>query len=97
MEYFTAMSEICNAYGGTLDQFIGDAMLIFFGDPQTKGARGDAEAAVGMALAMQEGLKASVQTGTTVVSARISMCGWGSVQAIAMSVISVQAAGCTTQ
>ena len=57
MEYFTAMSEICNAFGGTLDQFIGDAMLIFFGDPQTKGARGDAEAAVGMALAMQDRLE----------------------------------------
>lgn len=57
MDYFTAMSEICNAFGGTLDQFIGDAMLIFFGDPQTKGARGDAEAAVGMALAMQERLE----------------------------------------
>ena len=57
MEYFTAMSEICNDFGGTLDQFIGDAMLIFFGDPQTKGARGDAEAAVGMALAMQDRLE----------------------------------------
>ena len=31
MDYFTSMSEICTKYGGTLDQFIGDAMVIFFG------------------------------------------------------------------
>jgi len=57
MDYFTAMSEICTKYGGTLDQFIGDAMVIFFGDPKTNGARQDAIAAVEMALDMQDSLK----------------------------------------
>ena len=57
MDYFTAMSEICNKYGGTLDQFIGDAMVIFFGDPKSNGARQDAIAAVEMALDMQDSLK----------------------------------------
>lgn len=64
MDYFTAMSEICTKYGGTLDQFIGDAMVIFFGDPDTKGAKQDALAAVEMALDMQaklEGLRAKWQ------------------------------------
>lgn len=54
MDYFTAMTEICNRHGGTLDQFIGDAVLIFFGDPETRGASKDALAAVTMALEMQE-------------------------------------------
>jgi hypothetical protein len=32
-EYFIEMSEIAHRHGGTIDKFIGDAMLIFFGDP----------------------------------------------------------------
>jgi adenylate cyclase len=52
-EYFTAMSNIALSHGGTVDKFIGDAILIFFGDPQTKGASEDARACVRMAIAMQ--------------------------------------------
>jgi class 3 adenylate cyclase len=55
-EYFTEMSEIAHRYGGTIDKFIGDAMLIFFGDPETKGDRADAQACVRMAWAMQRRL-----------------------------------------
>jgi len=55
-EYFTEMSEIAHRYGGTIDKFIGDAMLIFFGDPETKGDRADAQACVRMAWAMQHRL-----------------------------------------
>jgi class 3 adenylate cyclase len=55
-EYFTEMSEIAHQYGGTIDKFIGDAMLIFFGDPETKGDRADAQACVRMAWAMQRRL-----------------------------------------
>ena len=58
MEYFTEMTEVCRKYGGTLDQFIGDAIVIFFGDPDTKGAKEDAAAAVKMALEMQDRLTA---------------------------------------
>jgi adenylate cyclase len=32
-EYFTEMSKIALQYGATIDKFIGDAMLMFFGDP----------------------------------------------------------------
>lgn len=55
-EYFTEMSQIAIEYGGTIDKFIGDAMLIFFGDPETKGDRGDAQACVKMAWSMQRRL-----------------------------------------
>jgi adenylate cyclase len=52
-EYFTAMSEIAGHHGGTVDKFIGDAMLIFFGDPETRGPTEDAKACLGMAVDMQ--------------------------------------------
>ena len=52
-EYFTEMSTIAMKYGGTIDKFVGDAMLIFFGDPESKGEAEDALACVSMALDMQ--------------------------------------------
>jgi class 3 adenylate cyclase len=55
-EYFTEMSEIALQYGATVDKFIGDAMLLFFGDPETKGTTEDARACLGMAIAMQKRL-----------------------------------------
>ena len=53
-EYLCEMSAVASAHGGTLDKFIGDAILIFFGDPDSKGVQEDAIAAVNTALAMQE-------------------------------------------
>ena len=55
-EYFTEMSAIAHEHGGTIDKFIGDAMLIFFGDPETKGDRADAQACLQMAWRMQRRL-----------------------------------------
>src|SRR5262245_37098689 len=56
-EYFTEMSEIALDHGATIDKFIGDAMLMFFGDPDTKGIEGDAAACVAMAIAMQRRMR----------------------------------------
>jgi adenylate cyclase len=53
-EYFTEMSKIALAHGGTIDKFVGDAMLIFFGDPDTKGDAEDAKACLRMAIEMQD-------------------------------------------
>ena len=55
-EYFTEMSTIALSYGATVDKFIGDAMLLFFGDPETKGVAEDAQACVEMAADMQKRL-----------------------------------------
>jgi class 3 adenylate cyclase len=55
-EYFTEMSHIAEAHGATIDKFIGDAIVAFFGDPETKGATEDARACVRMALEMQRRL-----------------------------------------
>jgi class 3 adenylate cyclase len=52
-EYFTEMSKIALKHGGTIDKFVGDAMLIFFGDPESKGEVEDAKACLRMAAEMQ--------------------------------------------
>jgi class 3 adenylate cyclase len=52
--YFDQMSKIALRYGGTIDKFIGDAILIFYGDPSTKGAKEDAVACVSMAIDMRK-------------------------------------------
>ncbi|HEX5777786.1 MAG TPA: adenylate/guanylate cyclase domain-containing protein, partial [Xanthobacteraceae bacterium] len=55
-EYFTEMSAIALRHGATVDKFVGDAMLLFFGDPETKGVQQDARACVEMAAEMQQRL-----------------------------------------
>jgi adenylate cyclase len=52
-EYLTAMSAIATEYGATVDKFIGDAVLAFFGDPETRGVSEDAKQCLLMAVAMQ--------------------------------------------
>ena len=52
--YLSEMSNIAIEYGGTIDKFIGDAILIFFGDPETEGDRNDALKCARMALRMRE-------------------------------------------
>jgi class 3 adenylate cyclase len=56
-QYFTEMSLIAVRHGATLDKFIGDAILVFFGDPETKGVEEDARACLGMAVDMQRRLE----------------------------------------
>jgi len=55
-EYFTEMCNIAESHGATIDKFIGDAIVAFFGDPETKGTAEDARACVRMALDMQQRL-----------------------------------------
>ncbi|MNO92721.1 Adenylate cyclase 2 [compost metagenome] len=55
--YLNEMSKIALKYGGTIDKFIGDAVMVFFGDPTTQGAKKDAVAALSMAIAMRKHMK----------------------------------------
>ena len=48
------MSTIALKYGGTIDKYIGDAILIFFGDPESKGYAEDATSCLKMAIEMQQ-------------------------------------------
>lgn len=55
--YLTEMSNIALEHGATIDKYIGDAMMVFFGDPETRGAKEDARACVRMAIAMLRRLR----------------------------------------
>jgi len=55
--YLSEMSSIALEYGATIDKFIGDAVMLFFGDPETQGAKQDAIACVKMAIAMQQRMR----------------------------------------
>ena len=56
-EYFSEMTTIALRYGATIDKYIGDAMMVFLGDPESNGEREDARACVEMALKMQARMK----------------------------------------
>ena len=51
--YLTEMSKIASEYGATIDKYVGDAIVMFFGDPESRGVKEDALACVKMAIAMQ--------------------------------------------
>jgi len=55
-DYLTKMTEIAISSGGTVDKYIGDAIMIFFGDPESKGIRDDALDCVTMAFKMKKAL-----------------------------------------
>jgi len=52
-EYLSEMMTIADRYGGTVNQIVGDGMMIFFGAPQVTNDRDHALRAVRMALDMQ--------------------------------------------
>jgi class 3 adenylate cyclase len=52
--YLTEMSRIALDHGATIDKYVGDAILAFFGDPETNGIKEDALDCVEMAIAMRE-------------------------------------------
>jgi len=54
--YLNRMTQIVMAHDGTLDKYIGDAILVFFGDPESKGIAEDAIACLAMALEMRSAL-----------------------------------------
>jgi len=53
-DYLNDMTQIALNHGATVDKYIGDAIMLFFGDPKSNGIREDAVACVNMALEMKE-------------------------------------------
>ena len=51
--YFDEVSRIAFDHGGTIDKFIGDAVMVFFGAPEATGERDQAIRCTRMALAIQ--------------------------------------------
>ena len=56
-EYLDAMAVIALEHGGTVDKFLGDGLMVFFGDPESQGPGQDAVACLNMALAMRKRLR----------------------------------------
>lgn len=55
--YFNEMSQIALKYGGTIDKFVGDSIMIFFGDPTSRGVKEDTLACVAMSIEMRKHMK----------------------------------------
>ena len=55
--YLTEMSVIALEHGGTIDKYVGDAIVIFFGDTASAGVKQDSLKCVTMAIAMQNRMR----------------------------------------
>jgi adenylate cyclase len=60
-KYLTEMSKIVGHFGGTIDKFMGDGMMVLFGDANSKGVKEDATACVAMSIAMKKRIKSLQQ------------------------------------
>ena len=56
-EYITEMTKIAHRWQGTIDKFIGDAMMVFFGAPESTSDKDHAVRCVKMAMEMQDKMK----------------------------------------
>ena len=99
-EYLSEMTEIALQFGGTIDKFIGDAILIFFGDPETEGTVVDAKRCVEMAIAMrkrvgeldevwkkEKGISQGLQVRTGISTGYCTVGNFGSVQRVDYTVL----------
>lgn len=55
--YLEEMSKIAARFGGTIDKIMGDSIMVFFGDPESRGIQNDAVSCVSMALAMKKSME----------------------------------------
>jgi PAS domain S-box-containing protein len=55
--YLGEMSRLADEQGGTVDKFMGDGIMVFFGDPESRGTKEDALACVRMATAMRDSIE----------------------------------------
>ncbi len=56
-EYLTEMVTIATKYRGTIDKFMGDAIMVIFGDTQSEGLKADCIRCLGMAIEMRKKMK----------------------------------------
>ena len=94
------MTEIALQFGGTIDKFIGDAILIFFGDPETEGTAVDAKRCLDMAITMrkrvgeldeiwkkEKGISQGLQVRTGISTGYCTVGNFGSVQRVDYTVL----------
>jgi len=59
--YLTEMSKIITEHNGTIDKFMGDGIMVMFGDSNSKGVKQDCLNCVSMAIAMKKRMKSLQQ------------------------------------
>lgn len=59
--YLTEMSKIVTHHGGTIDKFMGDAIMVLYGDSNSQGVKADCLRCVSMAIAMKKKMKSLQQ------------------------------------
>jgi class 3 adenylate cyclase len=64
--YLTEMSKIALQYGATIDKYVGDAIVMFFGDPTTLGVKEDALTASKWRLPCKSASASWLRIGATV-------------------------------
>ena len=67
-EYLEVMNDVIFEHGGTVDKFIGDAIMVIFGAPKPLVAPEQAEKAVACARAMQKAMVGLNQNGKKTAS-----------------------------
>lgn len=77
--YLNEMAQICARHGGTLDKFVGDSVIVFFGDPESRGVREDALTCARMALEMQQRARElNIDTRIGICSGKCTVGNFGS-------------------
>lgn len=56
-QYLTEMTKIIGHYRGNIDKFMGDGMMVLFGDDHTEGLKADCVRCVSMAIEMRKKMK----------------------------------------
>jgi hypothetical protein len=90
------MAKIALEHGATIDKYVGDAFLAFFGDPETRGVKQDAAACVSMATATQRRMEELQSEWRDAGFDRPSSPGSGSTPATARWATSAARTGWTT-
>ena len=73
-------------FGGTIDKIIGDSIMVFFGDPESRGINNDALSCVSMALATRKSMTKLKNRWQAVGIENQPLSGWESIAAYVRSV-----------
>ncbi|MDO6747334.1 adenylate/guanylate cyclase domain-containing protein [Gilvimarinus sp. 1_MG-2023] len=60
-QYLTEMTKIVSHFGGTIDKFMGDGVMVLFGDSESKGVKEDCLRCLHMSIAMKKRMKSLQQ------------------------------------
>lgn len=60
-QYLTEMTKIVTHFGGTIDKFMGDGLMVLFGDSGSQGVKEDCLRCLRMAIAMKKRMKSLQQ------------------------------------